>query len=134
MEGTTIRNLNHMNPIVPVSAWRITHKLMGFYMEGLILGVSTIYMLFCFSGWMCLLPSVLYVYTFLMYVITPEWKCMSKFSRNVLHSGVCVFRHWMSPFIAKLALFLGFLTNTRSHSSPDGHGGPDAPGTHAWWT
>ncbi len=25
-----------------------THKLMGFYMEGLILGVSTMYMLFCF--------------------------------------------------------------------------------------
>ncbi len=25
-----------------------THKLMGFYMEGLILGVSTMYRLFCF--------------------------------------------------------------------------------------
>ncbi len=25
-----------------------THKLMGFYMEGLILGVNTMYMLFCF--------------------------------------------------------------------------------------
>ncbi len=25
-----------------------THKLMGFYMEGLILGVNTLYMLFCF--------------------------------------------------------------------------------------
>ncbi len=26
-----------------------THKLMGFYMEGLILGTNTMYMLFCFS-------------------------------------------------------------------------------------
>ncbi len=26
-----------------------THKLMGFYMEGLILGVNTMYMFFCFS-------------------------------------------------------------------------------------
>ncbi len=26
----------------------ITHKLMGFYMEGLILGVNTMYMLFWF--------------------------------------------------------------------------------------
>ncbi len=26
-----------------------THKLMGFYMEGLILGVTTMYMFFCFS-------------------------------------------------------------------------------------
>ncbi len=25
-----------------------THKLMGFYMEGLVLGVNTMYMLFCF--------------------------------------------------------------------------------------
>ncbi len=25
-----------------------THKLMGFYMEGLILDVNTMYMLFCF--------------------------------------------------------------------------------------
>ncbi len=37
-----------------------THKLMGFYMEGLILGVNTMYMVFCFFklfliGWMGLL-------------------------------------------------------------------------------
>ncbi len=25
-----------------------THKLMGFYMKGLILGINTMYMLFCF--------------------------------------------------------------------------------------
>ncbi len=39
-----------------------TYKLMGFYMEGLILGINTMYMLFCFLSCFpigCLLPELL---------------------------------------------------------------------------
>ncbi len=35
-------------PYTPYSARMSTHKLKGFYMEGLILGVNTMYTLFCF--------------------------------------------------------------------------------------
>ncbi len=38
-------------PYIPDSARtspKNTHKFMGFYMEGLILGVNAMYMLFCF--------------------------------------------------------------------------------------
>ncbi len=34
-----------------------THKLMGLYMEGLILGVNTMYMLFCFFK-LCLVGCI----------------------------------------------------------------------------
>ncbi len=37
-------SINPIHLIVPMSP----HKLMGIYMEGLILGVNTMYMLFCF--------------------------------------------------------------------------------------
>ncbi len=42
--------VNPIHPIAPITHMspENTHKLMGFYTEGLILGVNTMYMLFCF--------------------------------------------------------------------------------------
>ncbi len=51
-----------------------THKLMGFYMEGLILGVNTMYMLFCFFNSLPPILNSLKKQKTLYKVLTPSVK------------------------------------------------------------
>ncbi len=44
----TMFRLYHYTPYSTRMSQETTHKLMGFYMKGLILGIGTVYMLFCF--------------------------------------------------------------------------------------
>ncbi len=53
-----------------------THKFMGFYMEGLILGVNTLYMLFCFLKLFLLGRIGLKVVTEVFYIENQQGMCI----------------------------------------------------------